>query len=444
MRTLALLIGLAVVPPVAAWAAPARAQVTEAERAAARELFKQGDELQRAGKFAEALDKFQRAQQIFSAPTNLLRIAECDGALGRLVESAESYRILIRTPLPAGSPPAFLAAVDQARAELTQIEPRVPKVVVQVAPAGVTSTQMQIDGQTVPPALIGESIPLDPGTHKILVFAPGYVSSEQAIVLKEHDARTVTFTLKPISGVTYSSGGSGDGSPTPPPQPTPSGAEPAPAGSAASTPPPPPPIVDVGPTPSPTEKKSRTGLLIGGHVGWGLITGSLPTGAGQASVDASSMSSGGVAYAIDGGLRFARQWYLGVSVEHASFGKGSGNAAVSESSASTTLAALVLGIVTNPDRAAFYGEIGLGYRWYNLTATTAGVQAKTDFQSGELALGAGLWLPAGQFLRLVPKATLGLGTFDAPGGSGPAAASSSSAGHTFVMLGMTAFYNANL
>src|ERR1700735_2616047 len=85
----------------------AQAQVTESERAAARQLFHEGDELQRAGKFVEALDKFQRAQQVFSAPTNMLRIAECDAALGHLVQSAEAYRALVRTPLPSGSPAAF-------------------------------------------------------------------------------------------------------------------------------------------------------------------------------------------------------------------------------------------------------------------------------------------------------------------------------------------------
>src|SRR5580658_6077538 len=134
MRTLRLLSLLAV-PCVAgalSWSAPARAQVTEAERAAARQLFKEGDELQRAGKLAEALDKFQRAQQVFSAPTNMLRIAECDAGLGRLVEAAEAYRALVRTPLPAGSPPAFQAAVDQAQGELAQIEPRIPKVLIKV------------------------------------------------------------------------------------------------------------------------------------------------------------------------------------------------------------------------------------------------------------------------------------------------------------------------
>src|SRR5579863_3165041 len=113
MRKLTVLLALCAASLGAS--APAFAQVTEAERAAARQLFKEGDELQRAGKFTEALDKFQRAQEVFSAPTNVLRIAECEAALGHLVVSAESYRALVRTPLPKGSPPAFQAAVDQAR-----------------------------------------------------------------------------------------------------------------------------------------------------------------------------------------------------------------------------------------------------------------------------------------------------------------------------------------
>src|SRR6185312_10843599 len=173
----------------------AGAQVTDAERASARELFKQGDSLQREGKFADALDKFQRAQQVFAAPTNLLRMAECDAALGRLVESTEAYREVLRTQLPPNAPPAFQAAIDQAKAELSQVEPRVPKLVVQVQPPGVQVPQMTIDGQNVPGALIGEPMPLDPGTHKINLIAPGYASAEQQVDLKEHESKTVAVAL---------------------------------------------------------------------------------------------------------------------------------------------------------------------------------------------------------------------------------------------------------
>src|ERR1700677_4262730 len=112
MRSLPFAAVLVVTAATVSWPTALRAQVTDAERSAARSIFQAGDELQRAGKFAEALDKFERAQQVFSAPTNLLRIAECDAALGRLVESAEAYREVARTSLAPDAPPAFQAAVE--------------------------------------------------------------------------------------------------------------------------------------------------------------------------------------------------------------------------------------------------------------------------------------------------------------------------------------------
>ncbi len=184
-------IGLAAV----AWTALASAQVSDGQRAAARDLFKQGDELQRAGHFAEALDKFQRAEQVFAAPTNELRIAECEAALGQLVESGEAYRLVVRAVLAPGSPPAFQAAVEQAKAEFEQVDPRIPRLVVQVLPTAA-NVRLQIDGQSVPSALLGQPMPLDPGPHKASAAAPGYAGAEQSLLLKERETRVIQLVLK--------------------------------------------------------------------------------------------------------------------------------------------------------------------------------------------------------------------------------------------------------
>ena len=327
---------------------PAFAQVSDAERAGARELFKAGDQLQRAAHFAEALDKFQRAQQVFSAPTNLLRIAECEAALGRLVESAETYRVVLRTPLPPGSPPAFQAAVDQAKAELSQVEPRVPRLVVQVQPPGVQSSQMQIDGQNVSGALIGEPMSLDAGAHKVVVLAPGYESAEQQVELKEHDSKTVTFALNQASGVTYSPGFA------------PGATGPAAPATSGPMPPPPPAIVavDLGP---PAPPSSSAGLLFGLHLGAEVAGGSVPATDGSGNlIDPSDVGSGGLAYGLDGGLRFARHWYVGLTLDHATFNGANANGAGSN----TTLLAVILAIIANAERVSFYGEVGLGARWF--------------------------------------------------------------------------------
>jgi hypothetical protein len=428
-----------------AWSSGASAQVSDAERAAARELFKSGDELQRAGRFAEALDKFQRAQLVFRAPTNLLRVAECNAALGRLVESAEAFREVVRTPLAPGAPPAFQAAVEQARAELTQVEPRVPKLAVLVQPPGVQNAQLQIDGQNVSGALIGEPLPLDPGPHKVLVRAQGYSGEEQQVVLAERETKSVTLSLKTMPGATEGN------APPPPPLPAPSPAGPTAVAPAPAAVPPPPPA----PGPDlqlPAFKKSRFGFMVGAHLGAVVPGGSVPTAGlpfpalvtdGGTTVSTTSLASGGLAYGLDGGLRFLRQWYVGLDLEHAGLGSGHPaqvDSGVSSVGADTTLFQVVLALVADPDKPSFYGEVGLGGRWLHVTEAVMNLSKSTTFGSGEVTLAAGVWLPGGRSFRLVPKASISVGSF----GSKDSTGTSSNTEHVFVMLGIAGFYNADM
>jgi hypothetical protein len=428
MRTISFALSLASLTSLALLGATtAFAQVSDAERAGARELFKQGDELQRGGHFADALDKFQRAQQVFAAPTNLLRIAECDAALGRLVESAEAYREVVRTPLAPGAPPAFQAAVDQAKAELSQVEPRVPKLIVQVQPGGVQGPQMQIDGQNVPGALIGAPMQLDAGSHKIVVYAPGYSNTEQQVDLKERESKTVALTLNPITGITYSAGIGGPPVPPPPPE-------------AYAAPPPPPPPPEMAP---PEPRHSNFGFLFGLHLGAEAVGGTVPTATNTAPVDASNVSSGGFAYGLDAGFRFARHFYVGLTLDHASLGSGNRSdlTADDKASSSTTLFGVNLAFIGNPDRVSFYGELGVGSRWFDVHETSGGITTTRLYNASEFTLGAGVWIPIGHAVRLLPKGTLGLGSIGSESGADDFRYNSFAA---FGMLGLAGFYNLDL
>jgi hypothetical protein len=436
MRVLPFLVASGASAAALAWIGVAGAQVSDAERAAARELFKQGDELQRAGRFAEALDKFERAQQVFGAPTNQLRIAECDAALGRLVESAEAYRAVVRTVLPAGSPPAFQAAVDQAKAELGQVEPRVPRLTVQVQPT-VDRAELRIDGQTVPSALIGEPMPLDPGRHQVAVTAPGYAPASQVIELKERESRPVPFVLQsmPMAALPLPPPPAPISAPPPPAPPYFSAAAPAPRGVSVERP-----------------AVSRLGLLLGGHLGGEILSGSVPVGDGK-SVNADAIASAGFAFGADAGIRFARHWFVGGVVEHASLGQGNRSELGSDVvvSSDTTLAAVTFGFIGNPDWTSFYGEVGIANRWLHYRSTCPGVAvtsicgpiapADSTDSSAEFTLGAGVWIPAGHSFRLLPKATLGLGAFNQPDQDSGAATATSAPWHTFFMIGIAGFYN---
>jgi hypothetical protein len=190
LRTCSVIVGAALaLHPSAAFAQ------SDAERAAARDLFHEGDDLQRVGRYADALERFDRAQKLVAAPTNLVRIAECDVAIGRLVEGAEAYRSAIRMPLGADASVALSRAQDQARSELVKVEPRVPRATLVVSPANVAALEVRVDGEPLNTAALGESLPLNPGSHKFVISAAGHATATRVVSLDEGDAKRITVAL---------------------------------------------------------------------------------------------------------------------------------------------------------------------------------------------------------------------------------------------------------
>ena len=182
---------------------PAAAQaVSDADRRAARDLYQAGSEAQKAGKFAEALDAFQRSFSVFEAPTTALRVAQCQAALGHLVEAEEDYRALGSAKIPEGSPEAFTQAQQAARVEMAQVTPRIPsvKIVTTPLPSQAPGLTVTIDGQPMNVALVGASRPVNPGSHKIVASAPGFVPAEQMLTIQERETRDVALVLRRTAG----------------------------------------------------------------------------------------------------------------------------------------------------------------------------------------------------------------------------------------------------
>jgi hypothetical protein len=186
---------------------------------------------------------------------------------------------------------------------------------------------------------------------------------------------------------------------------------------------------------------ARASVLLGAHLGWELPSGKIPLDA-FTSADPHELGGSGAAIGLDGMVRFARQWILGVVLEHAGLGSGTIGSdvptGVTATNSSTTLLGVVAGFVANPDRTSFYGELGVGARWYNVDYK-GGPTSPPTYTAGELTLGAGVWIPAGKLLRLLPEATFGIGTFSPPSDTG--SSTGSPPGHVFIMLGLAGFIN---
>jgi len=208
---------------VAATSVPAVAHAqTAADKATARQLALEGIDLYKAGKHADALDRLQRAQELYDAPIHLIYIARCQAKLGQLVEAAESYRRLVRTKLAANAPKAFKDAVADAEKELPDVEPKIAGLRIDVEPKGIKDLSLKIDETNVSSAVVGVQRPSNPGSRTITASAPGYKTATATIDLGPGEKKNVTLAMEvdpdaAAAGTGTKPGGDGAGSGDAPP-----------------------------------------------------------------------------------------------------------------------------------------------------------------------------------------------------------------------------------
>lgn len=182
---------------VLAVAAPSFAAEAAAEDiAAARSLGIQGIELADAGNCNEAIDKLERAEALYHAPTILGRLGECQVQVGQIVRGTENLNRVVREQLAPNAPNAFKAAQERAKKVLDGALPRIAYLTVKVEPK-TANASVSVDRAAVPSALLGAERPTDPGSHEVVATATGYTESRQSVTLAEGAHQEVTLTLVP-------------------------------------------------------------------------------------------------------------------------------------------------------------------------------------------------------------------------------------------------------
>lgn len=230
-----------VLPFVAALAltsSVARAQPDDSARAAARELGYDGVREFGLGHYDKASDELERAYDVLRVPTIGLWSARALEKRTRLVQAAERYREVQRLDLPDLEREVHEKAKADAETELGALVPRIPRLTIDVTPAH--AAKVSLDGKELASALLGTSLPVDPGTH-VVVVEEGGARVERRAELAEGEARSMLVTLDEA----------------PPPKPAP----PPLAPRRTPTPPAPPP---------PRASGSPGGLVAAGWIGVGL------------------------------------------------------------------------------------------------------------------------------------------------------------------------------
>ena len=174
----------------------ASARAESADPAAADALFRKGREAAERGDWAVACPKFAESQRLDPAPGTLLNLADCEEHLGQLASSYEHFKTALETMAPSDDRIPF------ARQHMASVEKNVPHLTLDPSPDLPAHARVMRDDVQLGSASFGIALPVDPGTHAIVVSAPGRVDRRVVVTLRPGDAQVVTLKAGDVEAAT--------------------------------------------------------------------------------------------------------------------------------------------------------------------------------------------------------------------------------------------------
>lgn len=163
-------------------APPVRAQ----NPAAAEALFEEARAAMAAGSFDIACARFRDSDKLDPAVGTRFNLADCEERRGRIATAWSAFRGVASELGPEDNRKPI--AEDRARA----LAPRLPYVTLLRTPQTPPGVRVRIDGVELGEASIGVSLPMDPGTHELVLLAPqGGRQQRSSFELREGQHATV-------------------------------------------------------------------------------------------------------------------------------------------------------------------------------------------------------------------------------------------------------------
>lgn len=186
------MLGVAVTLAAArsAYARPGTAAIAE-------QLFDEGRELARSGRWALACPMFEASLRIEPALGAHLNLATCYENIGKLARAWGLYREAIDLAGKAGD----VKRRDYAQSHAAALEPRLARLAIAAPierPAGFI---VRWDGSPAPPSALGVDLYADPGQHEIMAAAPGFETFTKTVTLVEGNTEAIAVPVLAAAAV---------------------------------------------------------------------------------------------------------------------------------------------------------------------------------------------------------------------------------------------------
>lgn len=172
---------------------PASAAPSASEIALARDWYAQGRALQADGRWALASAKYRQALTIKDTPGLRYLLGYCEEQLERLVEARLEYDRAAEL-IALGAQAADVAALLPHA--LARLKRTTPTLSIRVATTGAHA-RLRIDERWYAREPFGTSIPMNPGSYRLRISAPGYQDYSVVVTLGERARVTLDVRLVP-------------------------------------------------------------------------------------------------------------------------------------------------------------------------------------------------------------------------------------------------------
>jgi len=159
-------------------------------RPEAEKLFRDGKELIKQGKLAEACAAFEASERADHSLATVLSLADCRQ---KNRQYASAWALFLQADSETRTDASKAALNATARARAAALEPRLSYLTINVADESrVDGLVVSRDGHAIDPAEWNRSIPIDGGPHEITGKAPGHESwSTRVVLAPERDKQSV-------------------------------------------------------------------------------------------------------------------------------------------------------------------------------------------------------------------------------------------------------------
>lgn len=175
------------VTPNGTAAAPAK-DAPKSDAAAAQALFYEARQLMKDNKFGLACPKLEESLRLDYGIGTEFNLADCNEKLGKVASAWSGYLSVAAAAHSSKQLDREKVARERAKA----LEPRLPKLTVEVPPSAPASLDVKRDGVIVGQAAWNTAVPTDPGMHKVVASAPGKVTWEGSVTTIEGKAAKIT------------------------------------------------------------------------------------------------------------------------------------------------------------------------------------------------------------------------------------------------------------